>query len=279
MIKDIIPKLTQKKFTNKSLDSLDKTIMKDRGGVMLKRFLVVLVGVFGIGINGFIVSDSFASDITQNVDTEIQKNENILKQQDQKENINTEQSKNLKNSATKELKNDLNKVLDKGLDKEVKSEPHFDLPKKDAKEQCSFVRSLYTQIGKKTNKKFIVGNLYKPLDLFEFNYKNFDIEKNEITVMDGNHQPYSCFFYYINKKIIGVDCASSGYDEDPAELGDLMSSNQVIRYKNDCMGKINNNGSTTKKIKTNCFVNLDFKKDKLQQNDIIIKDCIGKFYQ
>ena len=133
--------------------------------------------------------------------------------------------------------------------------------------------------SKKTNNKFFVDNIYEPLGLFKLHYQNYDLEKNEIVVMDGNHQPFSCFFYYKNKKIIGADCASSGYDEDPAELEDLMSSNQVIRYKNDCIGKINNYGSTTKKIKTNCFVNLNLKKDKLQKNDILIKNCSAEFYQ
>lgn len=162
---------------------------------------------------------------------------------------------------------------------ENKTALHFDLPKKDAKEQCSIVIELYKQTRKKTNNKFIVGNLYRPLNLFESNYRDNKVEVNEIVIMDGNRQPYSCLFYYKNKNIIGVDCASSNYDEDPAELKDLLSTSDVIRYKNDCIGYTNNDGKVTKKIKTNCFIKLDLGKNQPLENDILIKDCKAEFYQ
>ena len=109
-----------------------------------------------------------------------------------------------------------NEITTKNSDGLISPELHFDLPKKDAKEQCSIVIELYKQTRKKTNNKFIVGNLYRPLNLFELNYRDNKVEVNEIVIMDGNRQPYSCLFYYKNKNIIGVDCASSNYDEDPA---------------------------------------------------------------
>ena len=160
---------------------------------------------------------------------------------------------------------------------EPKSEMRFDLPKKDAKEQCAFVRDLYKKGSKKTNKKFIVNNLYMPIGLFELNDEYSNIEKNEIIVMDGNHQPYGCFFYYNNNKIIGADCVSSGYDEDAPELDDLLSKSLVIRYKDDCFGLHHNENSVNTKIQTNCFVNSE--KSQLKTNDIIIKNCSAEFYQ
>ena len=165
---------------------------------------------------------------------------------------------------------------------EPKSEMRFDLPKKDAKEQCSIVSELYkksrNKIKKKDN-KFAVGDLYQPLNLFELKYQNNKIEVNEIVVMDGDRQPYSCLFYYNNKKIIGVDCSSSNYDEDPAELEDLLSTNDIIRYKNDCIGKTYNDGRVSKKIKTNCFVKLDLEKSQPLENDVLIKGCKAEFYK
>ncbi len=60
-----------------------------------------------------------------------------------------------------------NKIDEKNLN-EAKSEPHFDLPKKDAKEQCEEVERVYNQcldVIKKTDYKMVkCGNVY--IDVF-----------------------------------------------------------------------------------------------------------------
>ena len=82
---------------------------------MLKRMLVGLVLVCGFGIGAI---DSFAFDTAKNLEKEAQL------------------------EAKKEIKKEIKKEAEAKLEtttKDTKSEPHFDLPKKDEKEQCAEV--------------------------------------------------------------------------------------------------------------------------------------------
>ena len=110
-----------------------------QGVVMLKRMLVGLVLVCGFGIGAI---DSFAFDTAKNLEKEAQL------------------------EAKKEIKKEIKKEAEAKLEtttKDTKSEPHFDLPKKDAKEQCAEVERVVKECSNnisKNGKMYKCGNFY-----------------------------------------------------------------------------------------------------------------------
>ena len=103
---------TQQKWQQTSL-LLVLLTMNNARDAMLKRMLVGLVLVCGFGIGAI---DSFAFDTAKNLEKEAQ----------------LEAKKEVKKEIKKEIKKEAEAKL-KTTTKDTKSEPNFDLPKKDAK--------------------------------------------------------------------------------------------------------------------------------------------------